>query len=65
MPIVGDVTEVLEELLRQWRARGSKTDQRGLSQWWKQIDEWRAVKCLTYKTSTTTIKPQYAPNCRG
>ena len=60
VPIVGDVTKVLEEVLRQWRARGSKTDQRGLASWWKQIDDWRAVKCLTYKPSTTTIKPQYA-----
>jgi acetolactate synthase-1/2/3 large subunit len=60
VPIVGDVTKVLEELLRQWRARGSKTDKRGLASWWKQIDEWRAVKCLTYTPSTATIKPQYA-----
>ena len=60
VPILGDVTKVLEELLRQWRARGSKTDQRGLAQWWKQIDEWRAVKCLSYKPSEKTIKPQYA-----
>ncbi len=51
VPIVGDVTKVLEEVLRQWRARGSKTDKAGLSQWWKQIDEWRAVKCLSYKPS--------------
>ena len=60
VPILGDVTKVLEEVLRQWRARGSKTDQRGLAQWWKQIDEWRAVKCLSYKPSEKTIKPQYA-----
>ena len=60
VPIVGDVTKVLEEVLRQWRARGSKTNQRGLAHWWKQIDEWRSVKCLSYKNSATTIKPQYA-----
>jgi acetolactate synthase-1/2/3 large subunit len=60
VPIVGDVTRVLEEVLRQWRARGSKTDKAGVAKWWAQINEWRAVKCLTYKPSTTTIKPQYA-----
>jgi acetolactate synthase-1/2/3 large subunit len=58
--IVGDVTLVLEEVLKQWRARGSKVNAAGLAKWWAQIDAWRAVKCLTYKPSTKTIKPQYA-----
>jgi acetolactate synthase I/II/III large subunit len=58
VPIVGDVTEVLTEVLRQWKARGSKTA--NLSAWWAKIAEWRAVKCLTYKNSKTVIKPQYA-----
>jgi acetolactate synthase I/II/III large subunit len=58
--IVGDVTETLTEALRQWKARGSKVNRDGLAKWWGQINEWRAVKCLTYKPSTTTIKPQYA-----
>jgi acetolactate synthase-1/2/3 large subunit len=58
--IIGDVAEVLAEALRQWRARGSKVNKEGLAKWWAQINEWRAVKCLTYKNSTTVIKPQYA-----
>ena len=58
--IVGDVAEVLAEVLRQWKARGSKTNKEGLSKWWRQINEWRSVKCLTYKNSATVIKPQYA-----
>ena len=60
VPIVGDVAEVLTEVLRQWRARGSRVNKAGLAQWWGQIAEWRAVKCLSYKPSTRTIKPQYA-----
>ena len=28
--------------------------------WWQQIEAWRAVDCLSYKNSETTIKPQYA-----
>ena len=60
VPIVGDVTLVLEEVLRQWKARGSKTNKAGLAKWWKQIAEWRAVDCLSFKNSDKTIKPQYA-----
>ncbi|EAQ03350.1 acetolactate synthase III large subunit [Pseudooceanicola batsensis HTCC2597] len=60
IPIVGDVAHVLEDLLKIWKARGRKTDREALDRWWKQIDEWRAVNCLTYKTSDQVIKPQYA-----
>ena len=58
VPIVGDITHVLEEMLSQWRARGSK--KRDISGWNAQIEQWRAVKCLSYKNSDTLIKPQYA-----
>jgi acetolactate synthase-1/2/3 large subunit len=58
--IVGDVAHVLEDALRIWKARGRKVNKEGLAKWWKQINEWRAVKCLSYTNSTKTIKPQYA-----
>lgn len=60
VPIVGDVGHVLEDALRLWKARGRKVNKDGLAKWWKQIAEWRAVKCLSYKPSSTVIKPQYA-----
>ncbi|MDG1280156.1 MAG: acetolactate synthase 3 large subunit [Pseudorhodobacter sp.] len=60
VPILGDVGHVLEDALRLWKARGRKLNKAGLAKWWKQINEWRAVKCLTYKNSATVIKPQYA-----
>jgi len=60
VPIIGDVTHVLEAALKLWRARGRKTNKEGLAKWWGRIAEWRAVKCLTYKNSSTVIKPQYA-----
>jgi acetolactate synthase I/II/III large subunit len=60
VPIIGDVTHVLEAALNLWRERGSRTNKDGLAKWWRQINEWRAVKCLTYKNSTTVIKPQHA-----
>ena len=60
VPIIGDVTHVLEEALKLWRARGRRTNTEGLAKWWGRITEWRAVKCLTYKNSDKVIKPQYA-----
>ncbi|WP_426031682.1 acetolactate synthase 3 large subunit [Cypionkella sp. TWP1-2-1b2] len=58
--IVGDIAHVLEEALPLWKSRGARVNKDGLAKWWKQIAEWRAVKCLTYKNSASVIKPQYA-----
>ncbi|MGA0530603.1 acetolactate synthase 3 large subunit [Hansschlegelia sp. KR7-227] len=58
--IIGDVAHVLEDMVRLWRATSSKIDPDGLKDWWAQIDRWRARKCLNYKRSEETIKPQQA-----
>jgi len=60
LPIIGDVGHVLEDLLKIWKSRGRKTRSEGLAQWWKQIEEWKAVDCLAYKPSKDSIKPQHA-----
>ncbi|MCL4123362.1 UNVERIFIED_CONTAM: hypothetical protein GTU68_019179 [Idotea baltica] len=60
VPILGDVAHVLEDLLKVWKSRGRKTMAGDVKKWWGQIDEWRAVKCLSYETSDSIIKPQYA-----
>ena len=60
VPILGDVAHVLEDALQLWKARGARVNKEGLAKWWAQITEWRAVKCLSYKNSTSVIKPQYA-----
>jgi acetolactate synthase-1/2/3 large subunit len=60
IPIIGDIAEVLREMLALWKARGSKTRSSGISTWWKQINTWRDMKCLSYRDSEKTIKPQYA-----
>ncbi|OED48759.1 acetolactate synthase 3 large subunit [Leisingera sp. S232] len=60
IPIVGDVAHVLEDLLNVWKARGRKVNREALTKWHKQIDEWRAVNCLSFENSEQTIKPQYA-----
>ena len=58
--IVGDVGHVLEDLLKVWKSRGRKVNKDGLAKWWGQIDQWKLKKCLSYKGSEKTIKPQYA-----
>ena len=60
VPIVGDVAHVLEDLLKVWKARGRKVNREALAKWWGQIDTWKAKRCLAYKPSKATIKPQYA-----
>ncbi|MGA0617652.1 acetolactate synthase 3 large subunit [Paracoccus sp. KR1-242] len=60
LPIVGDVGHVLEDMLKIWKARGRRTNAEGVRQWWTQIEQWKAVKCLTYRNSDKVIKPQHA-----
>ncbi len=60
VPILGDVTHVLDAAIKLWRSRGAKTNSAAVSAWWDQINEWRKVNCLAYKGSDTIIKPQYA-----
>jgi acetolactate synthase-1/2/3 large subunit len=59
IPIVGDVKDVLQELIVQIREAQARPDAAALSAWWKQIDEWRGRDCLKYKNSSEVIKPQY------
>jgi acetolactate synthase-1/2/3 large subunit len=59
IPIVGDVKDVLQELIVQIREAQARPDVQVLSQWWGQINEWRKRECLKYKNSTEVIKPQY------
>jgi len=60
LPIIGDVGNVLEDLLKVWKARGGKTNAAGVNKWWAKIDTWRAKECLSYKRSEELIKPQHA-----
>ena len=61
IPIVGNVRDVLQELLSQIDAaevNAQRPDQTALASWWKQINEWRGKECLKFATSDTVIKPQ-------
>lgn len=58
IPIVGNVKDVLVELLSQLEAGNVQPNANALAAWWKQIEEWRCRDCLKYPTSDTLIKPQ-------
>ena len=59
VPIVGNVREVLQELLRQLQAAKEMPDQVTLKKWWEQIEQWRARDCLKYERNAKIIKPQF------
>ena len=58
IPIVGNVKEVLVEMLAQLDAAEVKPAGSGIKDWWKQINEWRGRDCLKYQDSDLVIKPQ-------
>ncbi len=59
VPIVGDVKDVLTDLLAMVSEGGHKADPQGLQPWWAQIAEWRTTNCLKFDSGNTeVIKPQ-------
>ncbi len=60
IPIVGDVKDVLTEMIEMVKESGLKPDGNALGAWWETIDGWRKRDCLKYdRTNTSVIKPQY------
>ena len=59
VPIVGNIKDVLIELIVQIKAAEQKPDASAINDWWKEINAWRAKDCLKYKTGGDIIKPQY------
>jgi acetolactate synthase-1/2/3 large subunit len=59
IPIVGDVKEVLGELISMLKESGAKPDSDALGAWWNTIEDWRKRDCLRYdRKNTEVIKPQ-------
>ncbi len=59
VPIVGNVPDVLDELIRQLETSEAKPDEKHLAAWWKKIEEWRGRNCLKFKQGKDKIMPQY------
>ena len=60
IPIVGDVKDVLTEMIGMLRELPAKPDPQSLAAWWETIEAWRSRDCLKYDHgSSDVIKPQY------
>ena len=59
VPIVGEVGQVLDEIIKHIRAGKEKPDDQALKAWWAQIELWRSQDCLKYDRAASVIKPQY------
>ncbi len=58
VPIVGNVQDVLQEMLKALNSSRERVDAAALESWWKQIEEWRSRDCLKYDRQSKLIKPQ-------
>lgn len=59
VPIVGDVKDVLTELINMVQETPQRADEKALAEWWKTIEGWRSRDCLKYdRDNTQVIKPQ-------
>jgi acetolactate synthase-1/2/3 large subunit len=60
VPIVGDVREVLTELIPLVTAEFAAGNRADLTGWWRQIDQWRKTYPLGYEyPADGTLAPQY------
>ena len=59
IPIVGQVSQVLEDFLKVLDGGNRETNAASLEKWWAQIEEWRSQDCLKYDRDSDLIKPQF------
>jgi len=60
IPIVGNVKDVLVEMIAQYTCmrEESAVQKKSTAQWWEQIEAWRGRHCLSFTPSDEVIKPQ-------
>ncbi len=59
VPIVGNIPDVLDDLMTLLKADAGERDAAALEAWWQQIATWRARNCLKYDRASKIIKPQF------
>jgi acetolactate synthase I/II/III large subunit len=60
VPIVGDAAAVLRAMIAAWDEEKTPQPKEAQTAWWRQIDGWRAIRCLAYRQEGRIIKPQHA-----
>ncbi len=58
VPIVGNLREVVDDLVKVVEASRDKPDAKALKAWWAQIELWKAKDCLRFDRASKIIKPQ-------
>ena len=56
LPIVGDADAVLGQFFDAIEEQNLTCNTAAMDEWWTQIEKWRAVKCLSYKTNMIWMK---------
>ena len=60
IPIVGDVKDVLTEMIGMVKESSQRPDAQALNEWWQTIEAWRQRDCLKYdRSNSKVIKPQF------
>jgi acetolactate synthase I/II/III large subunit len=59
IPIIGDAKSVVRQMLELLPERVCADSADRLSEWWRQIEDWKAFAPLTYSKSDQTIMPQH------
>jgi len=61
LPIVGDTRDVLAKMLEVLKTKGDQmtAQQQAMEPWHEDIAAWKEKHPISYKHSSTTIKPQY------
>jgi acetolactate synthase I/II/III large subunit len=59
IPIVGDVKDVLQEMIAQIKEMPQRPAAADMQNWWSQIEGWRSKDCLKFdRAAKDVIKPQ-------
>ena len=58
VPIVGDVADVLGDMIALIEVASAEKAKQDIAAWWKQVEEWRGRNCLKYPQGPDLIMPQ-------
>ncbi len=59
VPIVGDVKNVLRDMIGLWKKQELAFSPPALEKWWETVEAWRSRDCLFFEYDEEVIKPQY------